>query len=107
MALTRQQQYVIGVDGNFKERTEMTLIANAKFVASTSGGADPATSARRATLAYLILNNPVQYAALFAKGIVCQQSIIDADPATQANVSDADIDAVIAAIFNNYLPPAE
>lgn len=106
MALTRQDQYVLGVNGNLKERTEMTLIANAKYIAATNGGSNPTTAARRAKLAYLILGNPTEYAALFAKGIACQQSVIDASPATQADVSDATLDGVIAAIYDNYLPPA-
>lgn len=96
-------KYTLSKDATFINRVEACLVENAKFIANSSG-----ESSQRKGLAYLILNNTRNYAVMFASGVATDATVAAAAgaPAVQDNVTDAQINGAIAAIYNNYIQPA-
>lgn len=103
MATTYLDQANLSIDATFVKRVQACLVANAKFIANTS-----TETIKRQNLAYLILGNPAPYASVFAVGVATDVTVAEAagSPQAQATVTDLQINAAIAAIYNMYVQPA-
>lgn len=88
-------QYVNSSDATFDERVTVAVVNAA--IAIVSEGTGTANHANRVALAKAALNNPNPYGALFALGVVANQTLDDL-----TTITDATIQSTVNALWNGY-----
>jgi hypothetical protein len=100
MALKDQAD--LAADVTFQARVREGILAAA--IAISNEAVTVQWHKSRATLAKAVMNNPGSYAPLFANAVATDAAVTtDAGtPATQANVTDAHINAAISGMWNSF-----
>lgn len=103
MAATLDQQYALGTDSAFLRRVSMALLAYAYTVETEAGTV--AGHVPRLAFANKVVLNPDLYAPSLARLIAAvdgtaQTNYASTNPATSANVTDAEIATDVSVGFN-------
>jgi hypothetical protein len=101
-AATLSDQNTLSKDPSFVGRVQSALVTAALAVIAEAE--TTADHAARASYARAVLSSPASYAALMAIGVATNAQVTaDAgSPASQANVTDADIVGAIVSLWNPY-----
>lgn len=95
-------QYNLSNDANFVWRVRQAIIAGSVSIQAEAGTV--AYHAQRAKLAASIVNDPASWAAKFAMAVANDATVVSqaGTPATQANVTDAAINAALNNVVNAF-----
>ena len=97
-----QDQVTLAADTAFQGRVKQAIIAAA--IAIVNEAISTGFHSQRVRLAAAIVNAPSTYAPLFAAAVATDTTVQSSagSPPVQASVTDANINAAVAAVWNSF-----